>query len=829
MAGTDFAVRSDNSIHAHPAANFNGSTAVAVEARDSSGAVSNPVTFTLTVNAVNDAPGFVKGNDESVLEDAGPQVALGWATSISAGPSDESGQALNFIVSNDNNGLFSAQPAVSAAGDLTYTPAGNANGSSVVSVAIHDNGGTANGGVDTSAPQTFVIAVSAMNDPPVITLPGPTVNYTENDPPAILDATATVSDPDSPNFDGGVMTIEFSTGGTADDRLTVGHQGVAPAEVGVSGTTITFGGTSVGETSGGVGGSSPLMITFNVSATPAAAQAVLRRILFSNVSATPAEGLRTVRVTLNDGDGGVSAPAFKSVTVSPPNVVTALVLGAATSSVLSEAGEQDTYTFQGVPGMRLYYDALEGDFDAVNVRLYGPSGQNVHLNQNSDYDLGPFTLAEAGVYRLVLDANGALSADYKFRLIDVRAQQVLPLDTDVSVTLAPGFSAAIYRLAGTPGQFLYFDGLSAIGGSDWNWYGPNNESVSGSTMPNDFETTVSAPGEHVLVLRNQTASAASARFRVRTAALPTNVLSLGATTTGTLTEAGERHTFTFNGTPGQRLFYDALDADLDAIDVRLLSPSGQTVHLNQNTAYDVGPFTLTETGQYRLVVDAYGQTAGDYAFRVLDLSAAPSLTFGGPVSGVLNPKTEVDIFTFTGSPGQRVTLNSVSADSSDASWSLVNVNDQNLVLDDILRNIGEVVLPAAGLYAVIVHGDSAAGGPFNYQIQASTATDAPVTASGLGVVQTGTIASAGQTNSSTFDASAGTLVFFDSQDRSSTSLEVKLVDPTSGTVATFNAAYDAGPYVLARSGTHTIEVRVRAAPEPGHTNSGCWICPLSRL
>ncbi len=84
----------------------------------------------------------------------------GWATNISAGPSNESSQTVDFIVTNDNNSLFSTQPGVSATGTLTYTPAANANGSATVTVQIHDDGGTANGGVDTSAAQTFTISVT---------------------------------------------------------------------------------------------------------------------------------------------------------------------------------------------------------------------------------------------------------------------------------------------------------------------------------------------------------------------------------------------------------------------------------------------------------------------------------------------------------------------------------------------------------------------------------------------------------------------------------------------------------------------------------------------
>jgi hypothetical protein len=118
------------------------------------------------VTAVNDVPSFTKGANQTVLEDAGAQSVASWASALSAGPASEAGQVLNFIVSNDNASLFSVQPAVSATGTLTYTPVANASGSATVSVQIHDTGGTANGGVDTSAAQTFTITVTAVTDVP---------------------------------------------------------------------------------------------------------------------------------------------------------------------------------------------------------------------------------------------------------------------------------------------------------------------------------------------------------------------------------------------------------------------------------------------------------------------------------------------------------------------------------------------------------------------------------------------------------------------------------------------------------------------------------------
>ena len=80
-------------------------------------------TFNVDVAPVNDAPSFSKGADLVVLEDAGPQTVLGWATGLSAGPADEAGQTLHFLATTDFPALFSAPPAISSSGDLSFTPA----------------------------------------------------------------------------------------------------------------------------------------------------------------------------------------------------------------------------------------------------------------------------------------------------------------------------------------------------------------------------------------------------------------------------------------------------------------------------------------------------------------------------------------------------------------------------------------------------------------------------------------------------------------------------------------------------------------------------------
>ena len=52
------------------------------------------------------------GTGTTVAQDSGVYSLVGWATAMSAGPADESGQTLTFDEVNSNNPLFSLQPKV---------------------------------------------------------------------------------------------------------------------------------------------------------------------------------------------------------------------------------------------------------------------------------------------------------------------------------------------------------------------------------------------------------------------------------------------------------------------------------------------------------------------------------------------------------------------------------------------------------------------------------------------------------------------------------------------------------------------------------------------
>lgn len=158
------------------------------------------------------------------------------------------------------------------------------------------------------------LTVTAQNVPE-LTLPSGNLAYTEGAGVVLLDAAATVTDPDSTDFNGGGLIVYFPTNGLTEDRLAIRNDGPGADRIGVSGNEIRYGGIVIGTFSGGTDGLTPLVVGFNANSTPASAQALIRNVTYENNSETPSTLTRTVRMSVDDGDAGGSAPASMTVSI----------------------------------------------------------------------------------------------------------------------------------------------------------------------------------------------------------------------------------------------------------------------------------------------------------------------------------------------------------------------------------------------------------------------------------------------------------------------------------------------------------------------------------
>ncbi|MGC8743216.1 MAG: FG-GAP-like repeat-containing protein [Verrucomicrobiia bacterium] len=165
-------VARDGTLRFMPKANQFGTASVELTLKDSGGTAdggqnSETRNFSIIINPVNDAPTIRVGASLIVNEDCGPQVFQHWATGITAGPANESSQNVEIFVTTDNDSLFATLPSIDPnTGDLTFEPAANANGYANISIYIRDDGGTDNGGVDTSPTYVRRITVRKVNDAP---------------------------------------------------------------------------------------------------------------------------------------------------------------------------------------------------------------------------------------------------------------------------------------------------------------------------------------------------------------------------------------------------------------------------------------------------------------------------------------------------------------------------------------------------------------------------------------------------------------------------------------------------------------------------------------
>jgi hypothetical protein len=117
---------------------------------------------TLNIEPVNDAPQF-DVNSNVLVGTPSQYVTLSWASNLTPGPSNESNQTLVFVtqIISAPTGFFAGFPSIdSATGEISFELAADASGQAELSISLRDNGGTSNGGQDTSPPVLLTIATS---------------------------------------------------------------------------------------------------------------------------------------------------------------------------------------------------------------------------------------------------------------------------------------------------------------------------------------------------------------------------------------------------------------------------------------------------------------------------------------------------------------------------------------------------------------------------------------------------------------------------------------------------------------------------------------------
>lgn len=249
-------------------------------------------------------------------------------------------------------------------------------------------------GFTTGAPMSHAVAAFApfvVNQPPVLTMVVPMVTFGENlvnMTPQIIDADVTLTDIDSPDFDGGNLTVNYSVGGGAEDQLAFDTTG----DFTLVGTSVRYMGVEIGTVpaagpGSGINGAS-LIISFDPDATLAIVELLIEALTYGNTSDTPTAS-RTIQITVDDGDGGVSAPTSTIINVTAENDPPTLTM----VNTLMSAQEDTPYTIT-YAALLAASNANDPDGDTLMFRVFSVTTGT--LTKNGTPVVPGFTMLAVG-------------------------------------------------------------------------------------------------------------------------------------------------------------------------------------------------------------------------------------------------------------------------------------------------------------------------------------------------------------------------------------------------------------------------------------------------
>lgn len=188
-----------------------------------------------------------------------------------------------------------------------------ATGNRVIQFSLSD-------GSDVSDPVALKpIRISAgANVAPVLTTSAGTTSYAVPQSVIVVDAEIQLTDEDSADMNGGVLTINIQSGISSTSVLAIRNEGTGVGQINLDGNNVLRGSTVIGNYSGGFTTNDPLIVTLNSNATVAAVQALARNVTFQVKSSLPLATDRIIRFVLTDGDGGTSAAVTKTIVITTP-------------------------------------------------------------------------------------------------------------------------------------------------------------------------------------------------------------------------------------------------------------------------------------------------------------------------------------------------------------------------------------------------------------------------------------------------------------------------------------------------------------------------------
>jgi hypothetical protein len=453
----------------------------------------------------------------------------------------------------------------------------------------------------------------------------------------------------------------------------------------------------------------------------------------------------------------------------------------------------------------------------------------------ADTFIDPLALAQSGTYKVVLDPKGKAVGSVTLTAYDV------PADTSAALTLGTPATGTI----SVPGQRAGF-----------TFSGTTNQRISVNVESSDFTGTISLLKPDASVLASTAASPAggfldtvvlpaNGTYTVlvdangaQTGALAFVAYDVPADTTAAITAGGSAVTvsntvpgqngyLTFTGTAAQKI--SVLVSNVSGIDpanLDLLKPDGTSLLSGALTVNGSGawlqPISLPVAGQYKILLDPFraGVGSADVNLYTVPADLSGAITPGTPLSIATTAPGQNAKYTFTGTTGQRLSLNLTGVTITSVKVSILKPDGTTLSTKTVGSGGGfiePVSLPVGGAYKVFVDPQSSYFGGITLGLYVVPADTTGALTAGTGAAIATTVP--GQNAKRTFTGTAGQRLSFNFTAFSFTggvpvpSVRVTVKTPSGGTLLSYTMTTDdfIEPKSITATGTYTVTIDPQGA------------------
>jgi subtilase family serine protease len=452
-----------------------------------------------------------------------------------------------------------------------------------------------------------------------------------------------------------------------------------------------------------------------------------------------------------------------------------LTIGNTISGEISTSGGQNSYTFNLTENSKLYFDFLTAQ-TSLTWSLRGPNGSIIsnkdvrYSDWNYNY-YSPLMNLDAGDYTLTIeDSTGNTKGTYQFRLLDIASATEINIGTPVSGTLSPSSETDLYQFSATAGQYLYFD-IQSRSGESYNaslrLLAPDGSQVFMNSV--DIALTLSQTGTYTLLFEGYPfdGGSGSYSFNIQPVINPApESIIIGNTISGSIPSPAIQQSYIFNLSANSKLYFDFLTAQT-SLTWSLSGPNGDIISNKDIRTSDwyynqYAPIMSLGAGDYTLTIDGIGDSTG-YQFRLLDISSANEITPGTPVSGILSPSSETDLYRFNATAGERFffDIQSLSGESYNVNWRLL-APDGSQIFQNRGGDIDTQKLSQTGTYILLFEGSPFNSGSGSYSFNVQPVIDPIPEPLTLNSTINGSIDTVGSEKRYTFNLSSASRLYFDS-------------------------------------------------------------------